>query len=456
MKALILAAGKGERFYPFNHYHAKVMFPLCNRPIIERVVRRLVQADLTEIGIVVGHLGGSIRAHFDDGSRFGCRITYIDQPEPRGTADAVTCARPFIDDDDVLVVPGDVWFDDDVLPSALAAFDESAGAGVALTTEVDHISEHVRVSSDARGRLLEAVWKPRGQTGTAVAGIYVFQNATIDRLANVPDVLRAQFGISPPAGKELHSAIQVLDRAGTPLVGAPSPSPIYDIDYPWHPDTVGDVVAEREGRDLTESRIHASARIDPDARISGPVSVGANSVIERDAYIEGPVWVGAHTRIVEGSHIARHSVIGNHGLIGPYAKVNGFVGDDCRITYLGEFSGTMCDGGRVTHQIQLSGVFGLGAEIGAGTQTGTLRFDDAPIEVEVNGQRKVARGFSGVLFGDYARTGVGAMMMPGRIVGPGAMVGAGVVLMKNVPPHKAVLLKQETDIVDWPQQIYDR
>ncbi len=47
-------------------------------------------------------------------------------------------------------------------------------------------------------------------------------------------------------------------------------------------------------------------------------------------------------------------------------------------------------------------------------------------------------------------------MMPGRIIGPGAMVGAGVVLMNNVPPHKAVLLKQETDIVDWPQQIYDR
>lgn len=47
-------------------------------------------------------------------------------------------------------------------------------------------------------------------------------------------------------------------------------------------------------------------------------------------------------------------------------------------------------------------------------------------------------------------------MMPGRIVGPGAMVGAGVVLMQNVPAHKAMLLTQETQLLDWPQEIYNR
>ena len=456
MKALILAAGKGERFYPFNQYHAKVMFPLCNRPTVERVVARIVQCGITDIGIVIGHRGRSIRAHFGDGNRFGCSITYIDQPDPLGTAHAVTCASGFIAGDDFLVCPGDVWFDDDVLPTLVSAFENVEGSGVLVTQQVDAISENVRVDVDADGRLVDAVWKPRGRTGSASTDIYIFHNEALASLANVPDVLRAQFGISPPEGRELHAAIRVLHRAGTPLTAVPSPSLVHDIDYPWEPDTVGDIVAERAGRDLTESRISESARVDPDARIAGPVSVGEHSVIERDAYIEGPAWIGDHTHIVEGSHIARHSAIGSHSLIGPYAKVSGFVGDDCRITYLGEFSGTMCDGGRVTHQIQLSGVFGLGAEIGAGTQTGTLRFDDGPIEVEVNGQRKVARGFSGVLFGDYARTGVGAMMMPGRIIGPGAMVGAGVVLMNNVPAHKAVLLKQEIEVVDWPQRIYDR
>ncbi|MCH8993252.1 MAG: hypothetical protein IIA44_16060 [Acidobacteria bacterium] len=166
--------------------------------------------------------------------------------------------------------------------------------------------------------------------------------------------------------------------------------------------------------------------------------------------------MGKRTHVTEGSHIGSHSMIGDDCHIGPYAKVNGYVGNDCRITYLGEFSGTMLDGGRVTHQIQLSGVFGLGAEIGAGTQCGTLRFDDGPTEVEVMGRRRRADGFSGVLFGDYSRTGVGAMLMPGRIVGPCSMVGAGVVLMKNLPPHKALLLKQETDLIDWSPEIYNR
>ncbi len=286
MKALILAAGKGERFYPFSHYHAKAMFPLCNRPIVERVLRRLVEAGVTDVGIVVGHLGGSIRSHFDGGDRFGCTVTYIDQPEPSGTGDAVTCARGFIGQDDVLVVPGDVWFDDDVLPALIANLDRSSG-GVATTAEVENISEHVRVSVDADGRLTDAVWKPRGRTGTAASGIYILRNEAVDRVANVPDVPHAQFGIPPPHGRELYSAIPVLHRAGTPLTAVRSPSPVYDIDYPWQPDTVGDVVAERAGRDLTESRIAESARVDPDARISGPISVGDHSVIERDAYIEG-------------------------------------------------------------------------------------------------------------------------------------------------------------------------
>ena len=61
-----------------------------------------------------------------------------------------------------------------------------------------------------------------------------------------------------------------------------------------------------------------------------------------------------------------------------------------------------------------------------------------------------------MLFGDYARTGVGALMMPGRIVGPCSMVGAGIVLMKNLPAHKALILKQETELVDWSPEIYNR
>lgn len=454
MKALLLAAGRGERFYPFDRYRAKPMFPVCNRPLLAWLLDRVVEAGISDIGIVVGWQDGSVRSYFGDGTRFGCSITYIDQPVPTGTADAVVCARDFIGSDPVLVILGDLYLSANAIPTVLEASDSETS--VAATIDVDNISEKTRVIRGPSGHLQDYVWKPRGTRGTALAGIYVISPRTVDDLANVPNVVNAQFGIAPHEGKEIEAVIPIGHREGRPLREVEIEGPVLDMDYPWQPDTFGDQIAAARGADLVESRIADDAVIDPEARIEGPIVVGEKTVIEPRVYIEGPAWIGDGTHISEGTRIRRHTMIGDDCRIGPYAKVAGFVGNDCRITYLGEFSGTMLDGGRVTHQIQLSGVFGLGAEIGAGTQCGTLRFDDGPIEVEVKGRRREAAGFSGVLFGDYARTGVGAMMMPGRIVGPCSMVGAGVVLMNNVPPHKALLLKQETELIDWSPEIYDR
>jgi glucose-1-phosphate thymidylyltransferase len=159
MKALLLAAGKGERFYPFNTYRAKPMFPVCNRPLLAWLVDRVVSAGLDEIGIVVGWQDGSVRSYFGDGSRFGCSITYIDQPEPTGTADAVTRSRTFIGQDPVLVVLGDLHVPSDAIPTVVEAYEKHGQAGVAATVGVDNISEHTRATVDAQGLLSDYVCK---------------------------------------------------------------------------------------------------------------------------------------------------------------------------------------------------------------------------------------------------------------------------------------------------------
>ncbi|MEE2754552.1 MAG: sugar phosphate nucleotidyltransferase [Candidatus Latescibacterota bacterium] len=456
MKALLLAAGKGERFYPFNRYKSKSMFPVCNRPLLAWLVDRVVSVGLDEIGIVVGWQDGSIRSYFGDGSRFGCSITYIDQPEPNGTAEAVVRARGFVGEDPVLIMLGDLILPPDALPSVLASYQKNQNFGVAATIKVDRISEHTSVNIGPDGQMIDYFWKPRGGAGTALAGIYAIPGQTVSDLENVSNVVRTQFGIAPHEGKEIENVIPILYRDRRALREVQIDGPVLDMDYPWQPNTFGDRLVHDLGTALTESHIADTARVDPDAHIDGPIFIDDHAVVDRDVYIKGPVWIGKDTHITEGSHLSSYTIIGDSCHIGPFAKVSGYVGNDCRITYLGEFSGTMLDGGRVTHQIQLSGVFGMGAEIGAGTQCGTLRFDDAPVQVEVNGQRREAEGFSGVLFGDYSRTGVGALMMPGRIIGPCSMVGAGVVLMRNLPANKAILVKQETETIDWSPEIYNR
>ncbi len=457
MKALVLAAGKGERFFPFNVFRPKPMFPICNRPLLEWTVSRLTAAGITDIGIIVGHRGGRARNYFGSGQRFGCRITYIEQPQPKGTAHAVGLAADFIGTDDVLVIFGDVFFGGDAISHLLDVFRDRNCSGVAGIVQVDDLSSHIRAHVEKDQSLSSYTYKPRGGSGKVLSGLYVFKNEILPDLDNTSDfVPRTQFGIFPPEGQEICDVIPLLYGEGRALIAADLPGAWFDMDLPWHPKNVTLMALAEMADTLTESVVAPTATVDPDARIHGPIFVDENTAIARDAYIEGPVWIGKNTEILEGSHIASRTVIGDRCKIGPFAKVSGTVDTNCHITYLGEFGGIMLEEGRVTHQIQLSGIFGERAEIGAGTQVGTLRFDDAEIEVEVQGIRRKAPGFTGVLFGDYSRTGIGAMIMPGRIVGPCAMVGAGVVLMKNVPPYKAVLVKQELDVVDWSPEIYDR
>ena len=457
MKALILAAGKGERFYPFNAFRPKPMFPICNRPLLEWLIARITGAGIADIGIVIGHRGGRVRNHFGNGNRFGCAITYIEQPDPKGTAHAVCQAAAFIGSDDFLVAHGDLFIGPDAIPHLLDAFNAQKGAGAAGVVRVDDLGSSVRAHIEPDNAISSYTWKPRGGAGHAFAGLYAFANATLPDLANTHDFLpRAPFGIAPPEGREICDIAPLLFREGRPLVAVELPGPCFDMDLPCHPGDITRLAVREMAASLAASSIAPSATVDPTAHITGPIVLDENASVGPNVHLSGPVWIGKHTHIFEGSHIGAHTVIGDRCRIGPFAKISGTVDTNCHITYLGEFSGIMLEEGRVTHQIQLCGIFGERAEIGAGTQVGTLRFDDADIEVEVQGIRRKAPGFSGVLFGDYARTGIGAMIMPGRIVGPCAMVGAGVVLMKNVPAHKAVLLKQELDEIDWSPHIYDR
>ena len=457
MKALILAAGKGERFYPFNIYRPKPMFHICNRPLLEWILERVLQAGITDIGIVIGHQGGRVRNHFGNGKRFGCQLTYIEQPAPKGTAQAVSLASQYLQTDDALIIYGDTFFGPQAIPQLLEAFSQQKGAGVAGVVQVSNLESHTRAHIEPNHTLSSYTDRPRGGSGLALAGLYIFQSQYLPSLANTNHfVSRSPFGIAPAEGQEICDVIPHLYKEETPLKAVELAQPYFNMDMPWHPKDVTQLALREMANALTQSAIAKTATIDPQAHIKGAIFVDEGVTIGPNVSIEGPVWIGKDTQIFEGSQIRSNTVVGERCKIGPFAKISGTVDINCHITYLGEFSGIMLEEGRVTHQIQLSGIFGERAEIGAGTQVGTLRFDDAEIEVEVLGIRRKAPGFSGVLFGDYSRTGIGALIMPGRIVGPCAMVGAGVVLMKNVPANKAVLVKQHLDEIDWSPDIYNK
>ena len=85
MKAVVLAAGEGARMGPFTASEPKVMIPVGNRPILEHVVRALVDEGVHEMVLVVGYRRERIMSYFQEGKEFGARIEYAVQNSRRGS-----------------------------------------------------------------------------------------------------------------------------------------------------------------------------------------------------------------------------------------------------------------------------------------------------------------------------------------------------------------------------------
>ncbi|WP_249679477.1 N-acetylmuramate alpha-1-phosphate uridylyltransferase MurU [Pseudomonas abieticivorans] len=158
MKAMILAAGKGERLRPLTLHTPKPLIRAGGVPLIEFHLRALADAGFTDIVINHAWLGQQIEDHLGDGSRFGVSIRYSAEGEPLETGGGIFKALPLLGDEPFVVVNGDIWTDYDF------ATLRQPLEGLAYLVMVDNPAHHpvgdfsivdgqVREDADAAARL---------------------------------------------------------------------------------------------------------------------------------------------------------------------------------------------------------------------------------------------------------------------------------------------------------------
>ena len=105
MKAVLLAAGAGERLQPITATRPKHLIKVGGKPILQFCLEAVKKAGIDEAIVVTHYMGEAIRGYFGDGAKLGLKITYVEQPKILGTGNAAGVAEPYLDGDFVL----DLW-----------------------------------------------------------------------------------------------------------------------------------------------------------------------------------------------------------------------------------------------------------------------------------------------------------------------------------------------------------
>ena len=220
MKVLVLAGGSGSRLYPITKGVSKQLLPIYDKPMVYYPLSALLLAGIRDIMVIStpDDLPG-FRRLLGDGSDYGVRITYAEQPSPDGLAQAFLIGADFIGDDSVCLVLGDNIFHGSgftgLLREAVRTAEEDGKATV-FGYRVEEPQRYGVAEFDAVGNCLSIEEKPaHPKSNYAVVGLYFYPNKVVDVAKGIKPSARGELEITSVNQSFLQSGelkVQTLQR----------------------------------------------------------------------------------------------------------------------------------------------------------------------------------------------------------------------------------------------------
>lgn len=236
VKALLLAAGRGERLRPLTDACPKPMIEIGGKPILQHNVELLVSAGIRDIVINLHYLPGSITSHFGDGRSFGANIEYEFEPELLGTAGTARNVSAKFEREPFVVVYGDNLSTIDLKKMVEFHHHNRAEATIALFERPDATGSGI-VSFSEDGRITRFKEKPLEReifSNWVNAGYYVLEPSVIDA---IPEYYPSDFG---------RDVFPRMLRDGARLYGYPMKERLWWIDSPADYERAKDVFPDAQ------------------------------------------------------------------------------------------------------------------------------------------------------------------------------------------------------------------
>ena len=260
MKCVILAAGEGKRMHPLTFSRPKVMLPIGNKPILEWNLINAIDAGIKEFIFVVSYKSEMVRNYFGDGSKWKCKIEYINQGEALGTAHAIGIVEKFVDN--FVVLSGDTIFGKEDI-QRIANKQNSMGL-----FKIEDAKEYgiVETKNNKIVKIYEKT--PEPFTNIINAGIYHFNKKIFDIIRKTKKSPRGEY--------------EITDSINTMLKTTPLEAIMLkewrDVVYPWHLLDANEEVLKKINKKIY-------AIVEDNTTIKGNVIIGKNTIIMAGSYI---------------------------------------------------------------------------------------------------------------------------------------------------------------------------